>query len=84
MRTKEQIETESMTIDEAGLTIRNGKLFPTGNNNEGTRRFISVLRKAADDSEMAAIHSKPTKANSLMQNARAGRREANRLEKLLM
>ena len=83
MRTTEQVATPQMTMEESGLTIKNKQLVPSGKNNDGTRKFIETLRQAASDSERAATHSKPYKANLLIQNARQARKEANRIEKLL-
>lgn len=75
-------ETERL-MQVYGLTIRNNRIVPDGVNTDGTRQFIAKLRFEANKREALASASKPYKAKLLMQNARAARKDADRLERLL-
>lgn len=61
--------------------IRKGKqLVANPDNLPAARAFIAELRRQADEAERQASAATPYKAKLLMQNARAARRDADRIE----
>jgi len=67
-------------LTENGLIIKNGRLCGDKRSPQKTLRFIAELRKRADDAEKKSLAVTEYKARVLKQNARAARREADRIE----
>lgn len=70
-------------LKENGLVMKNGKLCGDKNNVEKAMQFIAKLRAAADDADKKALATRAYKSRLLNQNARAARKDADRIEKSL-
>lgn len=66
-----------------GLTAIDGKLVADMEQPDKAREFIAKLRDAADTAEKQSMAATRSKANRLAQNARAARKDADRIEKSL-
>lgn len=67
-----------------GLIIKNGRIYGDKRNADKARQFVARLRQAADEAERQAAATTPYQARLLGQNARAARRDADRIEASLL
>jgi len=72
------------TLKSNGLKIKNGKIVADNSNKAATVAFLQTLRAAADDAEKKSLACPRYKAKIYMQNARAARRDADRIEKTIL
>ena len=70
-------------MNNTGLIVRKGRLYPDRKNLEQTRKFISLLRQQADEADNKSNAVTPYRAELLRQHARQARRDADRLESLI-
>ena len=70
-------------MNNTGLIVRKGHLYPDRKNLVQTRKFIATLRELAEKSEQNAKAAKPYRASLLTHHARKARADADRLESLI-